>query len=433
MRWPPRARSGIRHVVTDSRASTLLSQPPRFIAYCLLIELTALFLTVVGITRSAQWEDARIFGMLALLGVTQAELSRQVERARRRIASDSPHINMSSVWTFAGVLLLSAPWITALTVVLYAHLALRSSYRLRRSPPFRMAFNASLVIVTCLVARGVLTELHFGGMKSAVHSRSGFVLLTLAAVVYFLVGALIALPGLRAPARSLQDAFGGIGDNLLELTTLGLGAISAVLTVAMPELLLAVVAPVLMLQRVALVSQLEIAATTDEKTGVLNTTGWHHVAARELARASRIPNQEFGVLMIDLDHFKRVNDRFGHIVGDQVLKVVADKISAAVREYDYVGRFGGEEFVVLLPGTAELDVHSIAERIRSSITTLNIPAVGLLVDEDDAIAGLSASIGVAMYPAAGSVIDRLLQSADTALYRAKSDGRNRVVTYLAAA
>ncbi len=290
---------------------------------------------------------------------------------------------MSSVWTFAGVLLLSAPWAAALVAILYAHLGLRSWFRLNPTPIFRTVFNASLAIVTCLSARFVLDLFHFSGISASIRHHTGSVPIIASGVAYFVVGATILLPGLRVPPKTLRDAFGGVGDNMLELTTLGLGAITAVLLITMPALMLAVVAPVLMLQRVALVSQLEIAATTDEKTGVLNSMGWHHVAARELSRAAREPDQEFGVLMIDLDHFKRVNDRFGHIVGDQVLKIVADKISAAVREYDYVGRFGGEEFVVLLPGTAVEDVHSIAERIRSSITTLKIPAVALAVEGDN--------------------------------------------------
>jgi diguanylate cyclase (GGDEF)-like protein len=182
----------------------------------------------------------------------------------------------------------------------------------------------------------------------------------------------------------------------------------------------------MLLHRHVLLKQLEIAAATDEKTGLLNTTGWHRLATRELARAGRTSGATLGVLMIDLDHFKRINDTYGHLAGDVVLKEVAAAIGAAVRDYDSVGRFGGEEFVVLLPEVAETAVVVVAERIRTAISVLTVR-----VDLGDApvlVTGLSASIGVATYPDAGTAVERLLASADAALYRAKSSGRNKVVS-----
>jgi diguanylate cyclase (GGDEF)-like protein len=137
------------------------------------------------------------------------------------------------------------------------------------------------------------------------------------------------------------------------------------------------------------------------------------------------------VLMVDLDHFKRINDSYGHLAGDAVLKAVAGTITDAVRDYDSVGRFGGEEFVVLLPGIAHPDVLTIAERIRAAISEL---VVSVPLDEvDTTVSGLSASIGASMYPAAGNAVERLLHAADTALYQAKNSGRNKVVSTLNAA
>jgi diguanylate cyclase (GGDEF)-like protein len=130
--------------------------------------------------------------------------------------------------------------------------------------------------------------------------------------------------------------------------------------------------------------------------------------------------------MVDLDHFKKVNDTNGHLSGDVVLKAVAGAIRDAVRHYDCVGRFGGEEFVVLLPDVDEADVRAMAERIREAIAALcvqvEVSGTAVVID------GLSASIGVATYPDAGAALDRLLEAADKALYSAKSTGRNKVVS-----
>lgn len=402
---------------------TLWSQRPRLIGYCLLIELAALLLTVSGHTGHAHTRDLRVFALLAGLGIAQAEISRQIERMRRSI-SETPHINMTSVWTFAAVLLLPPVYITAVVAALYAHSAVRIWFRLRRVPVFRVIFNAALVVVTCLLARATLTGLAFPGMSTAMHQgAAGFVPVALCAAVYFAIGAVISLPGLNLTSYSPEALFGSLMDNALELSTLCLGALNAVILIAMPELAVAIIPPMLLLQRSMLVQQLEIAATTDDKTGVLNTAGWHHLAGQELDRAARQRHTSVGVLMIDLDHFKLINDTHGHLTGDQVLKAVAGRITAEVRGYDSVGRFGGEEFVVLLPGASTTVTGAIAERVRAAISKLQV-----LTPEGLAVYGLSASIGVAMYPTEGAAVDRLLAAADTALYRAKAAGRDRVVS-----
>jgi diguanylate cyclase (GGDEF)-like protein len=132
----------------------------------------------------------------------------------------------------------------------------------------------------------------------------------------------------------------------------------------------------------------------------------------------------FAVLMIDLDHFKRINDTYGHLTGDDVLAAVAVAISGAVRQGDTVGRFGGEEFVVLLPGIGRADVLGIAERVRVAVGELNV--VISTGGGTIRVGGLSVSIGVARFPDAGPALDDVLRSADAALYRAKDAGRNRV-------
>jgi diguanylate cyclase (GGDEF)-like protein len=189
-----------------------------------------------------------------------------------------------------------------------------------------------------------------------------------------------------------------------------------------------VMAPLLVLHRAVLVRQLEEVASTDSKTGLLNAAAWHAQAAKELRRAQR-GRGTAALLILDLDHFKSVNDDHGHLAGDRVLSAVAGALRGEVREHDLVGRFGGEEFVVLLPdvgreSTGSAELHAIAERIRHRISTLSVAAVtprGALT-----IAGLSASVGGATFPDHGVALEHVLQVADAALYEAKRDGRNAV-------
>ena len=128
--------------------------------------------------------------------------------------------------------------------------------------------------------------------------------------------------------------------------------------------------------------------------------------------------------MIDLDHFKSVNDTYGHLIGDDVLRAVAQCVADQVRQQDSVGRFGGEEFVALLPATGQEEAAFIAERIRQAVSRLQISIPG---PPEAQVNGLTVSIGVANYPTNGDDIPDVLRTADTALYQAKADGRDRVV------
>jgi diguanylate cyclase (GGDEF)-like protein len=127
-----------------------------------------------------------------------------------------------------------------------------------------------------------------------------------------------------------------------------------------------------------------------------------------------------GVLMLDLDHFKRINDTYGHASGDAVLKAAAERMKRSVRAYDTVGRFGGEEFLVLLPGAGNDDVVQVAERIRIAMSGLPISVDGNLIV-------FSCSIGAAIRkPGESTSNTELMHDADMALYRSKENGRDQV-------
>jgi diguanylate cyclase (GGDEF)-like protein len=179
------------------------------------------------------------------------------------------------------------------------------------------------------------------------------------------------------------------------------------------------------LQRGALVRELETAATTDAKTGLLNAIAWEQLAKREMARAVRA-RESVGLLIIDVDRFKVVNDRFGHLAGDAVLRGVGKCLQTSMREYDAVGRFGGEEFVAVLPTADDSEAMVVAERTRARVNQLRVSDFVEGIPEDSDL-NLAVSIGVSCMPADGQELVELLHAADGALYRAKAMGRNRVV------
>jgi diguanylate cyclase (GGDEF)-like protein len=157
----------------------------------------------------------------------------------------------------------------------------------------------------------------------------------------------------------------------------------------------------------------------DGLTGLLNRRTMEETLLSQVQR-SRRTREPFTVLMLDLDHFKAINDRHGHAAGDRALKHTAAALKAELREVDALGRFGGEEFLVLMPGATVEAARPVAERLRTALIT-DAPRI------DGAALSLSASIGVAQWREPGEEPSRLLMRADAALYRAKMRGRDCVV------
>lgn len=161
-------------------------------------------------------------------------------------------------------------------------------------------------------------------------------------------------------------------------------------------------------------------ASYDAVTGLLNRRKLYELAAIEMARAKR-QNEPVGLIMLDIDYFKTVNDRFGHASGDAALKFVADMIQSGLRPYDHAGRWGGEEFLVLLPGTSLDEAAMIAERLRNRL------ACARLILSEQVEINISASFGVTSSSQSSQVdFEKLVRVADQALYLAKNNGRNRV-------
>jgi len=167
-----------------------------------------------------------------------------------------------------------------------------------------------------------------------------------------------------------------------------------------------------------LYAEVELRAMTDTLTGLFNHRWWDELAPREAARSSRAGTQ-IAILMIDLDDFKRVNDRCGHFVGDTVLRDVGRAIKTTLRTGDTAVRYGGEEFLLMLYECDDVGASRVAAAVQEVLTRL--PAPG------NDVPAVTASIGVAFFPRHGTTLDEVANIADSAMYQAKDEGRNRVV------
>ncbi|WET81237.1 GGDEF domain-containing protein [Amycolatopsis sp. QT-25] len=384
------------------------------IGFVLLMDVAAIagsawFLVRVPVTHG----DAIPFAVLITSAVLYTELSRPVERVRERFAG-TPHISLDSVWTFAAVLLVH-PALAALVI------AVSFFYRWFRGQPnplFRRTFSASATVLAGFASAAFLSR-YAAPFDVLPRDTSSFGSVIAAGGVFLLVNTVFMTVAVYygTPHERLRDALAKPFEYALEAATIALGIIVAWALRDWPVMLLLVVGITLVLHRGVLLRQLRRQARSDAKTGLLNAKAWREAAADELDRAGRA-GRHTSLLMVDVDRFKLINDRHGHLVGDRYLAAIAETLRTEVRGTDLVGRFGGEEFVVLLPGTSAVHAHAIAERIRSSVASR----------ADDLPEHVTVSIGLADRPGVAD-LDTVLAVADRALYEAKNTGRNRTSGY----
>ncbi|MET0191505.1 MAG: GGDEF domain-containing protein [Pseudonocardia sediminis] len=363
---------------------------------------------------------------LVVAAAIHAELSIGAERVRRRIA-ETRYVDLSSVWTFAAALLLPPLLASVAVVVTYTHLYLRV-FRPSKTPPHRQIFSTSTVVLAVHAVAGARALLDVG--VGELDTYRGMAALVVGLFAYTAVNTLLVVSAIRLsqPGSKFLKILAG-GEVVLEIGTLCLGGLAAVVLGSTSAfVLLLMFPPLLLLEQSTLVRQLEARATTDAKTGLLNPDAWRWQTTT-LLRQAQHDGRIAAILILDLDHFKKINDRHGHLVGDEVLHAVAQVLIHEVRENDRAGRFGGEEFVISLGGLSEAAVRGgkirdVAERIRARVEELRLE-----VDTPDGpltISDVSISVGAAVYPSAGTELKELLEVADAALYAAKRGGRNQV-------
>jgi diguanylate cyclase (GGDEF)-like protein len=382
-------------------------------------------LAVAAIARAAvrtDWHLAQAWVFVLLLGCAAAmlEATRDV-----KLRQDSLTRDLQRVWYLAMAVLLPPVYVMIAPLPLVA----LKQWRVQKNVVYRRVFSAGAIGLAYGAASAVfhalLGELGGGSSAGTTHAVAWLLSIVGAAatgglVNDWLIVVVVKLTDRAARVRNLMFSSEAVVTDvvatcLAALVAFALSFSLAALIVALPV--------VLMQKRFLMHAQLTAEARTDAKTGLLNAAAWQRDAAMALSRA-RAHRPSASVAIIDIDHFKAVNDTYGHLVGDRVLRAISDRFTAQLREGDLIGRFGGEEFAVLLPRTASAEAGGVAERLRGHIA--NEP---IAVDDGrdgTILVSLTVSVGVAVLGDAGQDLDELLAAADAALYEAKNAGRNRI-------
>jgi diguanylate cyclase (GGDEF)-like protein len=356
------------------------------------------------------------FAVAAMLSVEVSMRLAWPHASKDRISRD-----FLGVWTMPVALILPPPYVAMMVLAPLLY----TQCRVWRRGPIKLIYSVASVGLSwaacSAVARAILGGDHLVYGERTLALTGACVPAILAAVAAWytvnmsLIGGVVALTSGRAGVLAmLQDREG----YLVDVVDLSVGIVAAILWVTSPLTVLLLVPPVLLMQH-QLFSGLREAVRTDLLTDVANPQFWRETATREIERASA-SNANLAVLMVDIDHFKNVNDQYGHLAGDEVLAAVAHTISKALRPGDLVGRLGGEEFGAILHGLNLLDAEGAAERLRAQVSEIRVRS-----DRGEWIS-VTVSVGVAELSVTGGDLNRLLDSADTALYAAKSAGRNTV-------
>src|SRR5262245_10987449 len=318
---------------------------------------------------------------------------------------------------FCGAVLLP-PWATALLAIC----CFLPSLVAKRLPWFKVAFNVANYMLSGLTAYAIVTA---GDAFGAAQTSDMVIVLAAAAAAYALVNhLLIALVATYASRGSLRGSLHQLADGLPpDLALAATGACLAVLWESGPAAALLALGPIALIHRALLVPQLEHRVRTDPKTGLYNFVHFGERLDEELADAGR-RGGSLAVVVVDLDHLREINNRFGHLVGDRVIRAVADAIGDVGEPNAIAARFGGEEFCLLLPGASAEDAQRCAERVRRHVEALRFRQDDEL--RPGAPAEVTLSAGVAVFPDHGETPEDLLKAADLAMYEAKAAGRNRV-------
>jgi diguanylate cyclase (GGDEF)-like protein len=422
-----RRQQGVSRVTRWPRRWVLLTMPRPLIAY--IVSILAVYAGLAGWefgqTRLRGW-DIVLFAALMACGAVCVEATRRMGQPAG-VSRD-----LLSAW-WLPVALLLPPFYALIAPVL---LGLLLYLRVGRGPLYRRVFSSAALGLAGACASILFRALapvapqapstgwltYPGAQEGFVRPEQAGIAVGCAVVFAVLNTCLVAVAAwLAEPAARLADMLWDRERTLLDLTETCVGVLVTIACAISPLLLCVALPPVILLQRSLMHQQLKAAARTDAKTGLLNAATWQREADAEIARAQR-HHEPVALLLADVDHFKRVNDTHGHLTGDDVLRGVASEMRQQVRETDIVGRFGGEEFVILLSKTAPEEALRIAERLRRGAGEPQVLS-------GDTTVRVTISIGVAVLGVHGSDLFELLAAADLALYRAKKTGRDRVCLY----
>ncbi len=370
---------------------------------------------LVDLGHGANESAATLTGLLLVgLSILNVEIGRVLEGG----VSDSqrPHKGLSA-WALAAALLLPTWWLVPVVAVTYSH----AWWRGLRVAPWKWVGSAAYVVLAGLAA-AISAWAVLGSEPDLMHGNGLVGLLAvLAATAAFLAVETVLFHGSAylnhaADETWLRQTLATRSFYLTEAGVLLVGGLSAAIWTGGGWFVVLLAPVYLVTQRAALHEPLRERAEHDDKTCTLRFESWRRLAVAGAERCYR-RNRPWCVLFADLDNFKAFNEAWGHLIGDDALAVVAEAIRAELRAGDLLGRFGGEEFCVFLPDVAPDDAARIAERIRCGVSAAQVPSA----------LPVTISVGVASVGPMSEPIDfvSVLDAADRALFRAKSDGRNR--------
>jgi diguanylate cyclase (GGDEF)-like protein len=414
----------VRAQLAACRAWPLWELPPWLAAF-IVIMTAGYALAIAAAARAVTFSGPALLLLGALLICTTAT----VELTKRAGENAGLIRDIYAVWELPLAVLLPPVYVLCVPIFRFSLIQLR----VRRTPLHKRVFSAATVGLSygaASVAFHLLTGTGLNAVSHPLpHPSLWMLAVAAAAIVQWVTNTAMIMVAVKGsdPAVRIRDlllARENVHNDIAEqcvavLCTFGIAISPLTIVFALPF--------VTLLQRSVRHAQLVNASRVDAKTGLLNAGTWEREAASEVARAVRT-RTPLALVLIDIDHFKLVNDLHGHLAGDKALRAISHTFQIFLRGYDLAGRFGGEEFALLLPQTSATDARAIAERVRK-----HIAAMPISVDDDPASEPLQvtvsmgvAALGVSWERTTGSQLTDLLAGADGALYRAKHAGRNQV-------
>jgi diguanylate cyclase (GGDEF)-like protein len=379
-------------------------------------------LALAGVTASyTTWHIAQLLVYLLLLscGLVSVAATPRSAYLQGGITRD-----FITVWVLPVAILLPPIYAMAVPVPLY----LLTQWRVHKGVVYRKVFTAAAITLGYGAASLVfhMFPVSFAGSSigAGLHALRWVLAVAVCEQVgrrghqILIWGAIkLADPSVRLAKQELTRE-----SLVADFAEFDLGVLITLAVAVNPLLSILAVPTTMLARRFMMHSQLVAQSRVDTKTGLLNAATWEREASAEVLRATRT-NTPLAVALVDIDHFKRVNDTYGHLVGDRVLRAVSDSLRGQLRNYDLAGRFGGEEFILLLPQAQEMDAWRVAERLRTHVAGLEIP----VDDEPDCaiFVRLTISVGVAALDGASRNLTELMAAADSAMYHAKQTGRNK--------
>ena len=416
-----RATRNASSLVRGLRTSQVWDLPEPLRSYVVAVPVAYVAaLTFAGVSTTWRIRSVLVFLALVACGVAATEATRGVREPQGTLARD-----LQSVWYLAIAITLPPFYALAAPIPLAIH----KLWRTRRMLIYRRVFSHAVLGLAYGLASFVFHSMPatVAGPEpgSGLHALSWVAAVVACGLIGLTInyGAVMVAIRLSDPDVRIRDLVGtrdSLTTDLLELSL----AVSLTLVVALNPVLMALALPTVVLcRRYLMQSQLVAQARFDAKTGVLNAGTWQREASAEFYRALR-SGTPLALIMVDIDHFSSVNETAGLDAGDQVLHGIARTLTDNLQGSGLVGRFGGEQFAILLPQTGETQARRIAERLRDHVAGEPIAI------EDGSHAGfvfrLTISIGIAVLDRSRRALAELIGAADGALSEAKATGRNKV-------